>query len=79
MKVLLRRDAAAQRVEATWAPIPLHPEGRTASILCPTCGKEFDLFEYEIGEDGSVLLPVLCPFSCGFHEILKLDGWKATA
>jgi len=76
MRVLEKRDDGAK---ATWAPVPVYGDRLTAVVRCPSCGAAFDLFEYEIGEDGSVLASVICPHGCGFNEIVKLAGWKGKA
>ena len=73
MRLLPKRHDGAP---ATWTPLALQCGGLTAVVRCPSCGEGFDLYDYEIGSDGSVLTSVICPHGCGYNEIVKLDGWK---
>lgn len=48
-------------------------------ILYPTIrdsnGDWFGLATHSIAEDGIVSPSVVCPYGCGFHEFIKLEGW----
>lgn len=38
-------------------------------------GDWFGLATHSIDEDGTVSPSVVCPYGCGFHEFIKLEGW----
>ena len=77
MKLLIqstRRDGVMSKGEWHGARIRKH---RTALICCPTCGKIGSLTQHTIDPDGRVFPSVHCPFTCDFHEFVKLADWKA--
>jgi hypothetical protein len=63
----------------------VHRVRPVVDIVCPKCGKSFFLEKGEEGEpghsshgvceDGRVYPSVICPFKCGFHSWVILDGW----
>lgn len=49
-------------------------------LICPVCGKSFFLTEddgkrHGISARGEVSPSVVCPFRCGFHEMVLLWEW----
>lgn len=52
---------------------------RTALLSCPRCGEVFSLTGHRISEAGVVHPSVVCPFGCGFHDLLDLKGWPGLA
>lgn len=60
---------------------PLHGENRcTATFICPVCGNEMAL-DHDIDANGLVYSykkssSVVCPYNCGFHVTLILEGWN---
>jgi len=82
MVVLRRSDARVFNTDApagTWIrwhwPWPF-PAGRpTAAMPCPKCNRAFCLAEHTIAGDGRVSPSVVCPHGCGYHVMMKLDGW----
>ncbi|GAF75621.1 unnamed protein product [marine sediment metagenome] len=48
---------------------------RTATIVCPDCGFTA-VVRHDIADDGTVTPSVVCPEDCGFHEMIKLEGWE---
>lgn len=52
------------------------PHLQTALVGCPKCGEAGSLAQHKIADDGMVTPSVVCPNDCGFHEYVKLDGWK---
>lgn len=58
-----------------WIPIETS-EGRSADLVCPTCGRWASLQGHAIAPDGTVSPSVQCPYSCTFHENpVRLLGW----
>lgn len=52
-------------------------ENRTALITCPKCGQVISLHFHGITDEGNVTPSVCCPdVKCGFHDHIKLEGWK---
>lgn len=47
----------------------------SARLTCPKCGFDAEL-DHNIANDGRVTPSVLCPQGCGFHEHVRLLGWK---
>lgn len=54
-----------------------HPEPGVVKpdLYCPGCGRSGHLGGHEIRPDGAVSPSVVCPFECGFHAFVILDGW----
>lgn len=78
--MLLRRDEARgfserSAPQGTWIRWLYMPGRVTAALRCPTCGRVFCLVEHRISTDGRVSPSVVCPYGCGFHVFLQLDGW----
>lgn len=79
--VTLHLDLARAFTE-TSAPVGtyirwLYLPGRwTAAFRCPGCGRAFCLAEHRIDADGQVSPSVVCPYDCGFHVGMKLEGWS---
>ena len=49
---------------------------KTALITCPRCGAIFSISRHEIAPSmGKVFPSVVCPFRCGFHDHVRLEGW----
>lgn len=48
----------------------------TAALRCPGCGRLFCLAGHRIDERGQVSPSVVCPHGCGFHVMMKLEGWS---
>lgn len=44
---------------------------KTYALECPTCHRAFCLANHTVKE-GIVSPSVVCPFNCGFHEMLEL-------
>ncbi len=59
----------------TWKGIKTE-DGRAASFTCPECGRTASLVDHEIREYGIVLPSVVCPYDCGFHSFIQLEGWE---
>jgi predicted RNA-binding Zn-ribbon protein involved in translation (DUF1610 family) len=57
----------------TWKGLKT-PDGRKATFTCPECGETRTLAQWNINGQGEVTPSVICP--CGFHEFLRLEGWK---
>ena len=38
-------------------------------------GDYFGLRTHSIASDGTVSPSVVCPYGCGFHKFIKLEGW----
>jgi len=56
---------------------------KSALIGCPNCGTKGSLRNtHRIGPDGKVTPSVRCPGNgvevCSFHEMVILEGWKAS-
>lgn len=47
-------------------------EINTVAMQCPTCLKAFCLAEHTISDNGVVSPSVVCPFNCGFHEMITI-------
>ena len=47
----------------------LHP------VIRDSKGDWFGLETHSISSDGTVSPSVVCPYGCGFHEFVKLEGW----
>lgn len=56
----------------TWRAVR---DSTSARITCPNCGFDAEL-DHEIAEDRTVNPSVECPANCGFHEHIRLMGWK---
>lgn len=52
---------------------------RVALISCPVCARVFSLSGHTIQDDGKVLPSVVCPYGCGFHESVSLEGWRGAS
>lgn len=48
-----------------------------ANVVCPDCGGRTNLRNHQVDEHGRVSPSLICPFGCGFHESVVLDGWEA--
>jgi hypothetical protein len=60
----------------TWKGLLVGPQNiRKASFTCPICGNACSLSDHEIAPDGTVSPSLICPYGCGFHEFIHLDGW----
>lgn len=72
-------DLPRGRVEeasGVWRPGWIDGQGRTALVSCGLCGRTLSLSEHEISPEGIVTPSVVCPFACGWHEMLTLVGWE---
>lgn len=50
--------------------------GRAAVVICcQGCGFVARL-PHEVAADGTVTPSVVCPKPCGFHDMVKLEGWQ---
>jgi len=47
----------------------------TARVKCPKCGIE-GLLNHEVDKEGNVNPSVVCGMKCGFHSMVKLEGWE---
>lgn len=72
-----RRDGVVTKGEWRGAKVPGDPPRRSATVCCPGCGKIASLTGHTIADDGAVMPSLICPFDCGFHDHVKLEGWKA--
>ena len=60
----------------TWKEWIFGPEQKRGAVFtCPICGNACSLSDHEIAADGTVSPSAVCPYDCGFHEFIKLDGW----
>lgn len=90
MRVRLKKgQGTASDPAGTWYAWQRHSERPIVDIVCPVCGKSFFLekgdrstasgvTKYEahgIRARGEVFPSVICPFNCGFHTYVQLDGW----
>ena len=74
-RMTTKYHASKGRGKGQWWPIRSESQ-LTASFTCPRCGKEMVLGR-EIDADGTVSSSsVKCPYGCGFHAMLILEGWK---
>lgn len=62
--------------KGVWYPLQ-DGDRRSASFACPTCGKWGALLDHDITADGMMADSVVCPYYCGFHEMVTLLGWAA--
>lgn len=48
-----------------------------ASMSCPGCGRigVLEPPDHTIAPDGAVTPSLVCPYDCGFHEHVRLEGW----
>lgn len=70
--VTLRRAAnGAWGVPGTWLV-----SSAVAVVACPRCGGSMQLRAHLIAADGSVSPSVVCPYGCGWHEVIVLEGWR---
>jgi len=59
----------------TWKGLKLQGGQRSATVTCPVCGQTCTLIDHQIDPDGTVSPSLVCPYDCGFHEFIKLEGW----
>jgi len=52
------------------------PAKSVVMISCPDCGKFGVLNDHQVDDSGKVSPSVVCPHNCGFHEMIRLAGWK---
>lgn len=64
------------REKGQWWPLQ-DGDKHTVSFICPKCGGQ-GMFskEHTIDPDGTVHNSVICGYGCGWHVMLKLEGWK---
>jgi hypothetical protein len=51
------------------------PGEAKAIVVCPKCG-HWARLNHEIAEDGTVTPSLICPYACGWHDWVKLEGWR---
>ena len=80
--VVLQRYEGAQRFsdastppKGTWIRWVYTKGNHTAALCCPTCGHAFCLVGHRVNDQGDVSPSVVCPHGCGFHVMMRLDGW----
>ena len=80
----MRRDGVMTKGEWRGAKHPVSGK-RSALVCCPGCGKICSLLDHTIGDKDDVALEdsagvvvpsLVCPFDCGFHKFVRLDGWR---
>lgn len=62
----------------TWKGLQTE-RGRKASFTCPNCGELGSLSDHDINDKGIVTPSVVCSYECGFHEMIRLEGWETIA
>jgi len=82
------RRATAEEARAhpspkgVWAPLTAADGRKSASIVCPNCGRWGVLLDHVILDDGTVRGPpgqsgsVVCGYACGFHDTVRLMEWN---
>lgn len=73
----LRRDGVMERGEWRGTGPGAPGSKRSAMVCCPGCGKIASLTDHAIDPDGTVTPSLVCPFECGFHDLVRLLDWKA--
>lgn len=73
--IIIKRSEKGADTPGTWRPLLKKDETYSASIRCPECKCIATLLAHEIAEDGTVSPSVQCPWTCNFHEMVKLEGW----
>lgn len=74
LKQNTRRDGVMAKAE--WRRGSKADGTKSATISCPGCGKIASLGDHTIMAEGDVFPSLVCPFDCGFHQFVKLEGWK---
>ena len=67
------------KVKGVWMERHLQDPGgvkESAAVSCPKCGEVCSLTEHSVAADGTVSPSLVCPFNCGYHAMVKLQGWK---
>lgn len=49
---------------------------RHVFVSCPGCGQSASMSDHTIAADGTVTPSVVCPFECGFHDMVRLRDWR---
>lgn len=63
-------------IPGTWRPLRTAGGIRTATFICPQCGR-WALLDHTIHPDGTIEPSVACPTpGCQFHQHIVLDGWE---
>lgn len=82
MRVIPREhNAAGVSGQGTWRPlVPAAQEHRStarasATVFCPGCGRRASLTDHVIEVTGEVRPSLRCPYDCGFHAHVQLEGW----
>ncbi len=44
-------------------------------VCCPDCGRTFPVGRSKVMGTGVVIPEMTCPFRCGFHKLVRLEGW----
>ena len=65
-----------EKVLYKWRGLKMANGKRSASFDCPKCGKPASITKHNISMTGKVAPSVVCPYKCGFHEWIILDGWN---
>lgn len=53
------------------------PGAVTAWLYCPLCGRRMALgARHTVRPDGVITPSVVCPYDCGFHDFVQLEGWE---
>ncbi len=77
--ILIKQGAVEdkwQKEPLTWRGVEL--DGKRSATVC--CGNGHVAYlDHEIAQDGTVTPSLQCPVEvpqvCGWHEMIKLDGW----
>lgn len=76
MRAVQRSQGQSDRHAGRWWPV--RTQGHLiAGMSCPECGRTGVLEppDHTIAADGAVTPSVVCPYECGFHEHVRLEGW----
>lgn len=76
--ILFRSTSASDCHNGRWWPV--RTQGQLiAGLSCPGCGR-VELLEpprHAIAVDGAVSRRFVCPYGCGFEDLLQLEDWAA--
>lgn len=69
----VRTDGVLAKGE--WKATKLGTGELSAVVCCPGCGKIAGLGDHVVDTTGKVIPSLVCPFDCGFHDYVHLEGW----
>lgn len=72
---IFKRSPTEDGIKDTWSPVK-GLDGKIHPNIIDSNGDYFGLETHRISSDGNVSTSVVCPYGCGFHEFIKLDGWE---